>query len=152
MPEYKLIKEEGRKSPNQEVYSDFCLHSIKRTIMAASKAYHHVRSISLPSTTHPIANWFEENLCRLGSSQTASTSSSSVSHNLSILGDLYTCVDELLHLPINLDSLLSTLNSQKNKISINMMNVDSLIMEHWNSRSWRNRRTCWMEEEGGTEF
>lgn len=100
-----MIKEEGRKSPNQQVYSDFCLHFIKRTIMAASKTSHHVRSISLPSTTHPIANRFEENLCRLRSSQTASTSSSSVSHNLSILGDLYTCVDELLHLPINQQSI-----------------------------------------------
>lgn len=65
-------------------------------------ASYHGRSISLPSRPHPIADQLEEHLCRLRSSQTASTSSSSsLTQRLVILGNLYDCVDELLLLPIN---------------------------------------------------
>ncbi|KAL9238463.1 hypothetical protein vseg_012880 [Gypsophila vaccaria] len=63
--------------------------------MASSTVYH-VRSISLPSRPHPVAEQVDEQLSRLRSSQSASSSSTSVSHGLNGLNDLYSCVDELL--------------------------------------------------------
>ncbi|KAL9238470.1 hypothetical protein vseg_012887 [Gypsophila vaccaria] len=63
--------------------------------MASSTVYH-ARSISLPSRPHPTAEQVTEQLCRLRSSQSASTSTTSVSHGLNGLKDLYDCVDELL--------------------------------------------------------
>ncbi|XP_074293483.1 uncharacterized protein LOC141620537 [Silene latifolia] len=68
-------------------------------------ASHHTRSISLPSTSHPITAQFDEQLCRLRSSQAASTSSSSISHRLTSLAELYVVVDEMLQLPSNQQSL-----------------------------------------------
>ncbi|WCJ44638.1 hypothetical protein M5689_025296 [Euphorbia peplus] len=62
-----------------------------------SKATSHVRSLSLPSRSHPVNLTLEVNLDRLRSSQ--STSSSSVFHKLSGLKDLYESVDDLLQLP-----------------------------------------------------
>ncbi|KAL9238471.1 hypothetical protein vseg_012888 [Gypsophila vaccaria] len=63
--------------------------------MASSTVYH-ARSISLPSRPHPVAEQLDQQLCRLRSSQSASSSSASVSHGLTGLKDLYSCVDELL--------------------------------------------------------
>ncbi|XP_074297836.1 uncharacterized protein LOC141628621 [Silene latifolia] len=70
-------------------------------------ASHHTRSISLPSTytSHPITAQFDEQLCRLRSSQAASTSSSSISHRLTSLSELYVFVDEMLQLPSSQQSL-----------------------------------------------
>ncbi|KAF8377727.1 hypothetical protein HHK36_031111 [Tetracentron sinense] len=70
--------------------------------MAASFAIHktpsHVRSISLPSRSHPLTVSVEEQLYRLRTSE--ATSPSSVSHNLGVLNDLYECVDGMLQLPL----------------------------------------------------
>ncbi|KAI3897980.1 hypothetical protein MKX03_018743 [Papaver bracteatum] len=55
----------------------------------------HVRSISLPKTSHPINLAVEEQLCQLKATEHA-TSSSSISHNLSGLVDLYECVEDFL--------------------------------------------------------
>ncbi|KAK9690635.1 hypothetical protein RND81_09G142200 [Saponaria officinalis] len=63
--------------------------------MASSTVYH-ARSISLPSRPHPTAEQLAEQLCRLRSSQCASSSSTSVSHSLNGLKDLYSCVDDML--------------------------------------------------------
>ncbi|WCJ44675.1 hypothetical protein M5689_025331 [Euphorbia peplus] len=63
-----------------------------------SKASCHVRSLSLPKTSHPLTVSVEVQLDRLRSSQSAS-SSSSVFHKLSSLKDLYESVDDLLQLP-----------------------------------------------------
>ncbi|KAK9690634.1 hypothetical protein RND81_09G142100 [Saponaria officinalis] len=63
--------------------------------MASSTVYH-ARSVSLPSRPHPTAEQVVEQLSRLRSFQSASCSSSSVSHGLNGLKDLYSCVDELL--------------------------------------------------------
>ncbi|KAK9690632.1 hypothetical protein RND81_09G141900 [Saponaria officinalis] len=63
--------------------------------MASSTVYH-ARSVSLPSRPHPTTEQVIEQLCRLRSSQSASSSSTSVSHGLNGLKDLYSCVDELL--------------------------------------------------------
>ncbi|KAJ8447409.1 hypothetical protein Cgig2_019403 [Carnegiea gigantea] len=77
-----------------------------------SRVSSHARSISLPSRSHPLSEQFEEHLCRLRSSQSASTSSSSVSHRLSCLKDLFQCVDELLQLPLNQQALSQNVNAK----------------------------------------
>ncbi|XP_010676018.2 uncharacterized protein LOC104891928 [Beta vulgaris subsp. vulgaris] len=75
-------------------------------------ASYHARSLSFPSTAHPIADKFDEQLCRLRSSQAASTSSSSLNQTLTNLRDLYCCVDELLQLPLNQQVLFHNLHSK----------------------------------------
>ncbi|CAN0845526.1 hypothetical protein LINGRAHAP2_LOCUS4141 [Linum grandiflorum] len=59
----------------------------------------HARSNSFPSRPHPLVSEFDEQLCRLRQSQAASTSSSSISHKLNGLQDVYYCVDKLIQLP-----------------------------------------------------
>ncbi|RXH87733.1 hypothetical protein DVH24_034633 [Malus domestica] len=49
----------------------------------------HTRSNSFPSRPHPIVQQVDEQLSRLRSSETTSTSSISINHNLSSIGDLY---------------------------------------------------------------
>ncbi|KAM7256714.1 hypothetical protein ACFE04_012455 [Oxalis oulophora] len=61
----------------------------------------HVRSISLPTGSHPLAASVDEQLSRLRISQETSTSSSSVlCHKLDGLRKLYECVDDLFQLPL----------------------------------------------------
>ena len=61
-------------------------------------ASYHTRSNSFPSKSHPIADELDQQLCRLRSSETASTSS--LTDKLTGLKDLYMCVDEFLQLPV----------------------------------------------------
>ncbi|RZC51593.1 hypothetical protein C5167_020010 [Papaver somniferum] len=63
--------------------------------MASSNKTFHARSISLPTTSYPLTLVVEEQLCRLRSSELA-TSSSSISNNLAGLKDLYESVEDLL--------------------------------------------------------
>ncbi|KAI5660934.1 hypothetical protein M9H77_20257 [Catharanthus roseus] len=65
----------------------------------AAKTSYHTRSISLPSRAHPQTSSLEDQLCRLKSSSTASTSSSEICHNLGLLNDLYESFDDLLQSP-----------------------------------------------------
>ncbi|KAG8501588.1 hypothetical protein CXB51_003916 [Gossypium anomalum] len=65
----------------------------------------HARSNSLPSRQHPITSQIDENLNRLRASQSASTSSSSIGHELTCLQDLYDYVDMLLQLPLTQQAL-----------------------------------------------
>ncbi|GMN73498.1 hypothetical protein TIFTF001_052196 [Ficus carica] len=65
--------------------------------MAASKSNFHVRSISLPSKSHPLLQQCNEHLARLDASDAAS--SSSLNRKLSGLEDLHECVEKLLQLP-----------------------------------------------------
>ncbi|XP_048497651.1 uncharacterized protein LOC125491575 [Beta vulgaris subsp. vulgaris] len=69
-------------------------------------AAHHTRSCSFPSNSHPIVTQLDESLCRLRSSQAASTSS--VTNKLNDLKDLYKCVDEFLQLPLNQKNVSQT--------------------------------------------
>ncbi|XP_057518340.1 uncharacterized protein LOC130799253 [Amaranthus tricolor] len=62
-------------------------------------ASYHTRSLSFPSKSHPAADQVEQQLCRVRSSQAASTSS--LTNKLTDLNDLYKCVDEFLQLPVN---------------------------------------------------
>ncbi|VVA30022.1 PREDICTED: Protein of unknown function DUF241 [Prunus dulcis] len=69
--------------------------------MTATKCNCHARSNSVPSTTHPLISEFDEQLCRLRTSGTASSSSTSVNQCLNGLKDLYDSLaqeenDELL--------------------------------------------------------
>ncbi|KAF8377728.1 hypothetical protein HHK36_031112 [Tetracentron sinense] len=73
--------------------------------MSASLAIHktpcHVRSISLPSQSHPLTASVKEQLDRLRASEAISPSSpSSICHILGVLNDLYECFDGVLQLPL----------------------------------------------------
>ncbi|KAM5562708.1 hypothetical protein ABKV19_017758 [Rosa sericea] len=59
---------------------------------------YHTRSNSFPSRPHPIIQEVDEHLCRLSSSESTSTSSSSISNKLNGLQDLLYCIDRLLQL------------------------------------------------------
>ncbi|XP_074314600.1 uncharacterized protein LOC141649824 [Silene latifolia] len=76
----------------------------------ASSTIYHARSISLPSRPHPVVEQLDEQLTRLRSSQSTSTSSS-VSHSLDNLTNLYSSVDEFLQLPLNQQILSHTQNA-----------------------------------------
>ncbi|KAM1382778.1 hypothetical protein COP1_035188 [Malus domestica] len=67
----------------------------------------HTRSNSFPSRPHPIVEEVYELLCRLRSSESTSTSSSSISHKLSNLKDLHDCVEKLLDVCATVKDTLS---------------------------------------------
>ncbi|XP_041019726.1 uncharacterized protein LOC121261436 [Juglans microcarpa x Juglans regia] len=91
---------------------------MKRATMAAafspkpSKRYS-VRSISLPARSHPSTLRVEEELNKLKSWETSSTTSSSSSkvetticlNGLSLLSELYRCIEDLLNLPLTQQAL-----------------------------------------------
>ncbi|CAI0469079.1 unnamed protein product [Linum tenue] len=70
----------------------------------------HARSNSLPTQSHPLVSDIDEQVCRLRQSQAASTSSSSIGHNLDSLQVVYDCVDQLFQLPTTQQALI---NDQK---------------------------------------
>ncbi|CAL1372926.1 unnamed protein product [Linum trigynum] len=70
----------------------------------------HARSNSLPARSHPLVAEIDEQVCRLRQSQAASTSSSSIGHNLNSLQVVYDCVDQLFQLPTTQQALI---NDQK---------------------------------------
>ncbi|CAI0407803.1 unnamed protein product [Linum tenue] len=69
----------------------------------------HARSNSFPAESHPLVSEIDEQVCRLRQSQAASTSSS-ISHKLNGLQDLYGIVDKLLQLSTTQQALA---NDQK---------------------------------------
>lgn len=68
---------------------------------SSKKTKYHTRSNSLPSRPHPLISQCDEHLSRLRDfdSTPASSSSSSISQQLSGLEDLHECVEKLLLLP-----------------------------------------------------
>lgn len=88
-------------------------------MMAAS---YHARSNSLPSRQHPLISEFEDHLCRLRSSEEASSSSTSFACKLSGLQDLRDCVDKLLLLPLNQQAL----NKERNEKCVDELSDGSL--------------------------
>ncbi|GMN38271.1 hypothetical protein TIFTF001_007524 [Ficus carica] len=74
-------------------------------------AAYHTRSNSLPSRDRPLIPEFNEQLCRLRSSEAAS-SSTLLSSKLSGLQDLHYCVDKLLLLPLNQQALSKKQNEK----------------------------------------
>ncbi|KAJ6731155.1 hypothetical protein OIU85_021884 [Salix viminalis] len=76
----------------------------------------HVRSISLPSRSHPLNVSVENQLERLRSSQTTSTSAY---HKLSGLKVLYECVDDFLQLPLSQQTLSNEQHKEKEEELLN---------------------------------
>ena len=76
-------------------------------------AAYNVRSNSLPSRQHPLIPEFDEQLCRLRSSEVASSSSTSIASKLSGLQGLHDCVDKLLLLPLNQQALSKEQNEKR---------------------------------------
>ncbi|OMO85493.1 hypothetical protein COLO4_21597 [Corchorus olitorius] len=68
----------------------------------SSSSTSHVRSSSLPSNAHPLVVTIEEQLSRLKASK---ETSSSTSHRLGGLKELYERVDDLIHLPLTKQAL-----------------------------------------------
>eukprot|EP00268_Persea_americana_P009550 TRINITY_DN13822_c0_g1_i3.p1 TRINITY_DN13822_c0_g1~~TRINITY_DN13822_c0_g1_i3.p1 ORF type:complete len:294 (+),score=57.58 TRINITY_DN13822_c0_g1_i3:154-1035(+) len=67
---------------------------------------YHVRSISLPSRSHPLAVRAEEEINKLRSWETSSTSTSeTICIGLGGLGNLYNCVQDFLQLPLTQQSI-----------------------------------------------
>ena len=62
-----------------------------------SNISYHIRSLSFPSTSHPVTLGVEAELNKIKTSATPTVET--ISNCLSSLEDLYTSVDELLNLP-----------------------------------------------------
>ncbi|XP_058750466.1 uncharacterized protein LOC131623476 [Vicia villosa] len=78
-----------------------------------TKSSLHLRSNSLPSAPHPLVSQLEDNLQRLKSSEGAcSASSSSVCNKLIGMQDLHDCIDNLLQLPIEQQTLVQECNEK----------------------------------------
>uniref|UniRef100_A0A6N2LD60 Uncharacterized protein n=1 Tax=Salix viminalis TaxID=40686 RepID=A0A6N2LD60_SALVM len=90
-----------------------------RTNMAAC----HVRSISLPSRSHPLNASVEDQLDRLRSSLTTSTSAY---HKLTGLKDLYECVEDFLQLPSTQQTLS---NEQQKERGEEVLNGSLLLLD-----------------------
>ncbi|XP_023552100.1 uncharacterized protein LOC111809869 [Cucurbita pepo subsp. pepo] len=75
-------------------------------------ARYHLRSISLPSRSHPTTLRIEEQLSKLKALESSSPSTSkSICNGLQGLDDLYACMDELLHMA----STKQVLSSHQNR-------------------------------------
>ncbi|KAL2232191.1 UNVERIFIED_CONTAM: hypothetical protein Sindi_1399100 [Sesamum indicum] len=59
----------------------------------------HSRSNSFPSQSHPVMDVVEDHLCRLKSSESASTSTTSICANLVSLRDLHEGLNNLIQMP-----------------------------------------------------
>ncbi|PIA46806.1 hypothetical protein AQUCO_01500387v1 [Aquilegia coerulea] len=87
------------------------------------KASYHVRSISLPSRSHPLIVSVDEQLCRLRSSE-ATGCSSSTCNKLSGLNGLYESVEDLLQLSLT----QNTLSSERSNKCVNEVLDGSLSL------------------------
>ncbi|XP_022923253.1 uncharacterized protein LOC111430997 [Cucurbita moschata] len=76
-------------------------------------ARYHLRSISLPSRSHPTTLRIEEQLSKLKALESSSPSTSkSICNGLQGLDDLYACMDELLHMASTKQVLSSHQNQE----------------------------------------
>ncbi|OAY35485.1 hypothetical protein MANES_12G105800v8 [Manihot esculenta] len=81
----------------------------------------HIRSISLPSRSHPLIVNIEEQLYKLKASQ-----SSSMSYKLNGLKNLFECVDDLLQMPLAQQTLSHERQSQcvENALNVSLELLD----------------------------
>ncbi|CAL5212393.1 unnamed protein product [Lathyrus oleraceus] len=78
-----------------------------------TKSSLHLRSNSLPSTSHPLISQFEDNLQRLNTSEGASSVSSSlICNKLNDMQNLHDCISKLLELPIEQQTLAQECNEK----------------------------------------
>ncbi|KAK5843831.1 hypothetical protein PVK06_006289 [Gossypium arboreum] len=83
--------------PIMYLFKPYQVEALKTDQKMATK--YHVRSISLPSRSHPTTLRIEDELKRLKTSEPSALSATeSISAGLSGLGDLYQCMDELLNM------------------------------------------------------
>ncbi|KAL0360430.1 UNVERIFIED_CONTAM: hypothetical protein Sradi_3727500 [Sesamum radiatum] len=82
----------------------------------------HSRSNSFPSQSHPVMDGVEDHLCRLKSSEAASTSASSVCANLASLRDLHEGINNL----IQMASIQQALSNEQDENWINELLEGSL--------------------------
>ncbi|KAI3919694.1 hypothetical protein MKW92_036567 [Papaver armeniacum] len=76
-------------------------------MVISSKITYDSRSISFPTRSNALTLTVEEQLCRLRSSELATSSTTSISQSLTGLKDLYESVDDFLHLqPIQQENCL----------------------------------------------
>ncbi|KAF9622256.1 hypothetical protein IFM89_030298 [Coptis chinensis] len=96
-----------------------------------TKTCYHVRSISLPSRSHPLTLDIEEQLCRLRSSR--ATCSSSTGHNLNVLNGLFESVEDLLQLPLTRHALsIDRSNTSVNNVldgSVRLLDICSVTKD-----------------------
>ncbi|XP_061969893.1 uncharacterized protein LOC133692771 [Populus nigra] len=83
----------------------------------------HVRSISWPSSSHPLSVSVEDQLDRLRSSQTPSTSVYQKARGLRVL---YECVDDFLQLPLTQQTLS---NEQQKERAEEVLNGSLLLLD-----------------------
>ncbi|KAK4751500.1 hypothetical protein SAY87_004982 [Trapa incisa] len=97
------------------------------------KSRSHLRSTSLPSTTHPLTASVEEQLVRLRSSEATSSSASLICQKLGGLKDLYDRADDWLQLSLTREAL-----SNQNKVkciedllegSLQILDVSGILRE-----------------------
>ncbi|KAL2232205.1 uncharacterized protein LOC105155421 [Sesamum indicum] len=82
----------------------------------------HSRSNSFPSPSHPVMDVVEEHLCRLKSSEAASTSATSICTNLASLRDLHEGINSL----IQMASVQQALSNEQDENWINELLEGSL--------------------------
>lgn len=100
--------------------------------MANQMTINHVRSTSLPTTTHPLIVCAVEQLQRLKSSEGTSTSSSStICQKLDGLRKLYDCVDDVLKLPTSqqVHGKYAKFLEQVFDVSLNVLDICSIIKD-----------------------
>nr|GMC96895.1 uncharacterized protein LOC109177558 [Ipomoea batatas]GME09898.1 uncharacterized protein LOC109177558 [Ipomoea batatas] len=73
--------------------------------MASSSKPNHIRSISLPSRSHPSTQRVEEVLNSLKTMEISSMAADTVCNGLVGLGELHRCMDDLLNLPQTLQAI-----------------------------------------------
>lgn len=119
------------------------LHSLKPTLAVSSLLSSHLRSISLPSRSHPTTLRIEEQLSKLKALENSSPSTSkSICHGLQGLDDLYACMDELLHMA----STKQVLSSHQNREWVDEL-VEGFIklLDTW-ERRWKRRHWNWYHQ------
>ncbi|KAL0438297.1 UNVERIFIED_CONTAM: hypothetical protein Slati_2312700 [Sesamum latifolium] len=82
----------------------------------------HSRSNSFPSQSHPVMESVEDHLCRLKSSEAASTSASSICVNLDSLRDLHEGINDL----IQMSSVQQALSQGQSESWVNELLEESL--------------------------
>ncbi|KAL2232202.1 uncharacterized protein LOC105155418 [Sesamum indicum] len=82
----------------------------------------HSRSNSFPSQSHPVMDIVEDQLCRLKSSEAASTSATSICANLASLRDFHEGINNLIQMP----SVQTSLSNEQDENWINELLEGSL--------------------------
>lgn len=101
--------------------------------MATPKTSLHTRSISLPSTSHPLDATIENHFGRLRVAQAEPSSSSTLTRNLSNMKDLHEHMNDFIHLPHNLQILSNQIiGTQVDEVldgSVTLLDISSTALD-----------------------